>query len=214
MIDRYDFLEKYGVRPTVIYKLDIGQTYVNEKKNLHFTVVDHIRNPESGFYDSITFDDGSGLVIVDLMPHWERCPDTGIRFSRDGVMNLIRAVYAKAEEDYEALYLNGDEEIEISRIPGENDREFGKRRMGLYKEAVKECELLLGDLYIKYAKVKALWKESHDPFFMAQKLNDTPEHIVCIIDRLGLNRSYPPVEADYDDRTVKLSSDLEIPFMR
>lgn len=213
MIDRYDFWDRYGVRPTVIYNLDIGQTYVNEKKHLHFEVVDHVRNPETGFYDSITFKDGSELVVVDLMAHWERCPEEGIRFSRDGLMNLIRAVYAKAEEDYEALYLNGDEEIEISRIPGENDREFGKRRIGLYKEAVRECELLLGDLYIKYAKVKALWKNSHDPNTIAEKLNDTPEHIACIIDRLGLNRAYPPTEEDYDDRTVKLSSDFETLFM-
>ena len=85
--------------------------------------------------------------------------------------------------------------------------------MGLYKEAVRECELLLGDLYIKYAKVKALWRNSHDPNTIAKKLNDTPEHIACIIDRLGLNRAYPPTEEDYDDRTVKLSSDFETFFM-
>lgn len=65
--------------------------------------------------------------------------------------------------------------------------------------------MLLGKLYIKYAKVKALWKESHDPTFIAEKVNDTPYHVATIIDRLGLNRPNSPKEDDCDYRTVKIS---------
>lgn len=205
MIDRYEFFEKYGIRPTAVDSLGIGETYKDEKKGLFFEVKDFKKNEETGFKDSVTFFDGKEVIAVDLSAHWEKGPEGDIRFSRDGVMNLIRAVYAKTEEDYEALYLKGDEEIPVKPMPGESLKEFHMRRYELYKNAVAECEMLLGKLYIKYAKVKALWKESHDPTFIAEKVNDTPYHVAIIIDRLGLNRPNLPKEDDCDYRTVKIS---------
>ena len=204
MIDRYEFKEKYGVRPTTVDGLKIGETFRDDKKGLFFEVKDFKKNKETGFKDSVTFFDGNEVVVVDLAAHWERHPEKGTRFCHEGVVSLVQAVYAKAEEDYEALYLNGDEEISVKPMPGESLKEFHTRRYGLYKDAVAECESFLGKLFIKYAKVKALWSQTHDPNEMARKLNDTPEHITCIIDRLGLNRSYPPVEDDVDMRTVKI----------
>lgn len=209
MIDRYEFFDRYHVRPTVIYSLGIGQTFVDTKKHLNFEVKDRVKNEDTGFYDEITFFDGKDTVVVDLAAHWEKGPNTEIRFCREGVMNLIRAVYAKAEEDYEALYLNGDEEIKIKPMPGESLKEFHARRLGMYKDAVDECEMFLGKLFIRYAKVKALWSETHDPNEMARKLNDTPEHVACIIDRLGLSRPNLPKEDDIDYHTVKLSGNFK-----
>lgn len=205
MIDRYDFYERYGVRPKVIYNLDIGQIYENEKKKLRLEVKDHLKNEETGFYDTITFFDGKDILVVDLAAHWERHPEDSKKYCHEGVVSLVQAVYARAEEDYEGFYLNGDEEIDIKPMPGESLKEFHMRRYELYKDAVAECEMLLGKLYIKYAKVKALWKESHDPTFIAEKVNDTPYHVATIIDRLGLNRSDLPKEDDCDYRTVKIS---------
>ena len=209
MIDRYEFFEKYEVRPTVIYNLGAGQAFFNPKNDLVLKVLDRVKNEDTGFYEEITFFDGNETLVVDLAAHWEKGPNTPIKFCREGVMNLIRAVYAKAEEDYEALYLHGVEEIKIKKMPGENLKEFHARRLGMYKESVAECEELLGKLYIKYAKIKALWRETHDPKEIAPKVNDTPEHVTCIIDRLGLSRPNLPREDDIDYRTVKLSGNFK-----
>lgn len=213
MIDRYDFFEKYGVRPTVIYNLNIGESYRDDKRHLCLEIKDRVKNENTGFYDTITFTDGADIIEIDLAAHWEKGPNGEIKFCREGVMNLIRAVYAKAEQDYENLYLNGTEEIDIKPMPGESLKEFTDRRRERYKEDVEECEILLGKLYTRYAKVKALWRKTHDPNEMARKLNDTPEHVVLIIDRLGLNRLNLPKEDDRDDRTVKLSGDFKYTFL-
>ena len=205
MIDRYDFYERYGVRPKVIYNLDIGQIYENKKKKLRLEVKDHLKNEDTGLYDPITFFDGKDILVVDLAAHWERHPEDGKKYCHEGVVSLVQAVYARAEEDYEGFYLNGDEEIDIKPMPGESLKEFQQRRYKLYKEAVTECEEFLGKLFVKYSKVKALWKESHDPTFIAEKMNDTPYHVAAIIDRLGLNRPDLPKEDDCDYRTVKIS---------
>lgn len=127
MIDRYEFYEKYGIRPTAVDGLGVGETYKDEKKGLFFEVKDFKKNEETGFKDSVTFFDGKEVIAVDLSAHWEKGPEGDIRFSRDGVMNLIRAVYAKTEEDYEALYLKGDEEIPVKPMPGESLKEFHTR---------------------------------------------------------------------------------------
>lgn len=213
MIDRYEFYDRYGVRPTRIYKLNIGEFYRDEKKHLCLEVKDHVKNEETGFYDSITFSDGKETIEVDLAAHWDKIPDTEIKVCREGMMNLIRAVYARAVEDYEDYYLNGDSEIDIKPMPGESLAEFQERRSQMYKDAVEECEGFLGKLFIKYTKVRALWKKTHNPNIMAMQINDTPEHIACIIDRLGLNRSNLPNEEERDDRTVKLSSDFDSTFL-
>lgn len=213
MIDRYDFYERYGVRPKVIYNLDIGQIYENDKKKLRLEVKDHLKNEDTGFYDTITFFDGKDILVVDLAAHWERHPEDGKEYCHEGVVSLVQAVYARAEEDYEGFYLNGDEEIDIKPMPGESLKEFQQRRYKLYKEAVDECEEFLGKLFVKYSKVKALWSKTHDPNVMALKINESPERIACIIDRLGLNRSDSPTEDECDNRTVKLSSDFDRAFL-
>lgn len=74
MIDRYEFYEKYGIRPTAVDSLGIGETYKDEKKGLFFEVKDFKKNEDTGFKDSVTLFDGKEVIVVDLSAHWEKAP--------------------------------------------------------------------------------------------------------------------------------------------
>lgn len=74
MIDRYEFYERYGIRPTAVDSLGIGETYTDEKKGLFFEVKDFTKNKDTGFKDSVTFFDGKEVIAVDLSAHWEKRP--------------------------------------------------------------------------------------------------------------------------------------------
>ena len=113
-------------------------------------------------------------------------------------MNLIKAVYAQTEKDYEELYIGGMETCELERLPGEKPKDFEWRRSINYQRRVRECEQLLGPVFVKYAKVKALWKATKDVNIIAKKLGDTPEHIANLVERLGLNQT-ETVQNDTED---------------
>ena len=60
------------------------------------------------------------------------------------------------------------------------------RRTSYYKKTMRECEELLGPVFVKYAKVKALWKVTHDVDKIAEKIGENPTHTFNLIERLGL----------------------------
>ena len=189
ILERLDFRDKYGVSTVGISKGVKGETL---DINGHKITVKEIENKTSsdGFVsNTMLLSENGEDFILDLSPHWERGPEGDIHMCRDGAMNLIKAVYAQAEKDYEELYIGGIEACELERLPGEKPKDFERRRSINYYRMVRECEQLLGPVFVKYAKVKALWKQTKDVNVIAKKLGDTPKHIANLVDRLGLNQT-------------------------
>ena len=193
-LERQDFRERFGKSPAEIARCDVGESV--EYNGVKLTVK-KIQRDKNGF-EMILINDGKKNFMLDLYPHWERGPEGDIHLCREGAMNLVKAVYAQTERDYEQLYLGGEKECLIERLPGENAREYEARRKSYYSTEMKKCEEFLGKVFVKYAKVRALWKISHDVNYIAEKLNEKPYHIACLVDRLGLNR------ADSDDTDDEL----------
>lgn len=189
ILERLDFRNKYGVSTVGISKGIKGETL---DINGHKITVKEIENKTSsdGFVsNTMLLSENGEDFILDLSPHWERGPEGDIHMCREGVMNLIKAVYAQAEKDYEELYIGGKEACELEQLPGEKTKDYERRRNINYQRMVRECEQLLGPVFVKYAKVKALWKSTKDVNVIAKKLGDTPEHIANLVERLGLNRT-------------------------
>ena len=111
---------------------------------------------------------------------------------------MIGAVYRQAENDYEELWTRGirgaisksDYREMKKRKPLMNWEEYVKIKTERYKIELKELESFMGDVYTMYAKVRAIWRyQTHDPKIIADKIGIEPEHVVTIIERLGLNRT-------------------------
>lgn len=187
-LERLDFRDKYGVSPVAISKATIGETI---NVNGHMITVKDVERRMADYQTilKMTLSEDGEDFILDLTPHWERGPKGEIHMCREGAMNLIKAVYAQAEKDYEQLYIGGSKVCEIERMPGEKPKEFERRRNANYQRMMRECEQLLGPVFAKYAKVKALWKLTKDVNIIAEKLDDYPEHIANLVDRLGLNQT-------------------------
>lgn len=187
-LERADFREVYGESTARVAKAVVGETVIINGHKI--TVKDIKRSKiDSLNYTKMLLSDNGEDFILDLCPHWERGRSDEIHLCREGVMNLIRAVYAQTERDYEQQYLYGYSSVEIERLPGESDKSFEARRKGSYNRTKRECERLLGPVFTKYAKVKALWGVTHDVNEIADRLGETPEHIANLVDRLGLNRT-------------------------
>ena len=183
-LDRYEYRDKYKESPTRIEHCPVGK-YIKINGTL-LKVLDVEKLKDNG--KILTVADGDDVFRLDLSPHWERGPEGPIKCCHDGVINLIKGIYAQTEGDYERLYLAGEKGYHMERIPGENLKEYEARRKSLYHGLIQGCEDFLGPVYTKYAKVRALWSISHDVNYIAEMIKSTPYHVSCIVDRLGLNR--------------------------
>lgn len=187
-LERADFRDTYKESASRISKAVIGETVIVNGHKITVKDIEKSKIDATNCMRMLLSDEGEDFIL-DLCPHWERGRSDDIHLNRDGVMNLIRAVYAQTERDYERQYLYGYSAIEIERLPGENDKSFEMRRTSYFNRSMRECERLLGPVFTRYAKVKALWTITHDVNEIAQKLGETPEHIASLVDRLGLNRT-------------------------
>ena len=184
-VERCEFTRRYGVSPARTEHLKQGEVVNVGSRKLRC-----IKN----YGAMIVLEEvptichvESKMFVLDLQPHWER-GSAKIKLCHEGVLNLIGAVYRQAENDYEELYLKGSSGYQLVKQPWENNREFAIRQRNLWTDEMKSCEEFLGKIYTNYAKVRALWRITHNPNEIAAKIGDTPEHVSCVIDRLGLNR--------------------------
>lgn len=194
-LDRYDFRDRYDSSPSKVSGCPVGQSIKVNGHELH--ILDKQRQKDG--YEKIVIVDGDDEYLLDLCSHWERGNDEPIKCCHEGALNLIKAVYAQTERDYEELYLAGEKSYPMEKLPGENNREFEARRKSLYNKELKKCEEFLGTIYTKYAKVRALWSISHDVNYIAEMVKSTPHNVACIIDRLGLNRAETAQNDSLDD---------------
>jgi hypothetical protein len=185
-LERLDFEKEYGVKPSVVSKCEVGKSVKIGKRKL---TVKKVEKDKTGFSKTMVISENGVDFILDLAPHWERGPEGPIHICRDGAMNLVRGVYAQTEKDYEELFLGDMRHFQLEKIPGESFKEYEKRRKAYKSGQMKGCEEFLGPVLIRYSKIKALWKSTHDVNEIAKKLGETTYHISCVVDRLGLNRT-------------------------
>ena len=191
-IERYEYRDRYKESPSRIEHCPVGKSINVNDAVLNVLAI----KKEKDGYKKITIADGDLIFILDLAPHWERGPEEPIKCCHEGVINLLKGIYAQTENDYEKLYLTGEKGYYMEAMPGENKKEYEARRKSLYHKLIKDCEDFLGPVYTKYAKIKALWSISHDVNYIAEMIKSTPYHVTCIIDRLGLNRADLPEDDD------------------
>ena len=184
-LDRYEYRDKYNESPSRIEHCPVGKSIKINGTILKVLSVE--KKKDNG--KVMTLADGDEEFILDLSPHWERGPEGPIKTCHDGVVNLIKGIYAQTESDYEKLYLAGEKGYYMERIPGESVKEYEGRRKSLYRELMKNCEEFLGSVFTEYAKIRALWSISHDVNYIAEVIKSTPYHVSCVVDRLGLNRT-------------------------
>ena len=187
-LDRYEFRNRYKSSPSKVSNCPVGESVT---VNGHVLRVVEKHKGRDGF-ETLNIIDGDEEYLLDLTPHWERGPEGPIKCCHEGVMNLIKGVYAQTERDYEELYLNGEKGYYMEKLPGENKGEFERRRKAEYAKEIAKCEEFLGTIFTKFAKIKALWSISHDPNYIGEMVGESAYHTSCIIDRLGLNRKDLP----------------------
>lgn len=184
--ERQDFINEYGVTLSGISSCVPGETInLNGRK----VKVKDVTKDRSGFKKTMLLSEKGKEFVLDLGPHWERGPEGDIHICREGAMNLVKAVYVQTEKDYEELYLGNMKNFEIEQLPGENRYEFENRVNYVRCKAMKDCEEFLGPVFTKFAKIKALWKTTQNVNIIAETLGENPQHISCVVDRLGLNRT-------------------------
>ncbi len=191
-LNRYDFRDRYNSSPSKMSSCPIGGNVKIGDHKLH--VLNKQRGKDG--LEIITIVDGDDEYELDLSPHWERGSSEPIKCCHEGAVNLIKAVYAQTERDYEELYLKGEKGYYMEEMPGESKKEYEARRKSLYYGMMRDCEKFLGPVFTRYAKIRALWSISHDVNYIAEMIKSTPYHTSCIIDRLGLNRADLPKEND------------------
>ena len=185
-LERMDFKNKYGVSTAKISQGKVGETLNINGHMITVKDIESKRVAKDLISTKMILSENGEDFILDLTPHWERGPVGDIHMCREGVMNLIKGVYAQSEHDYEELYLKGEDALDLEQIQGETLKAFKMRRTSYYKKTMRECEELLGPVFVKYAKVKALWKITHDVDKIAKKIGENPTHTFNLIERLGL----------------------------
>ena len=195
--ERFDFREEYGISPNRFMQMNEGDSVKIERKNQPARVikVEKIIGTRT-CRNSMVLSENGEEFLLDLSPHWER-GSSDIKCCHQGVMNLIGAVYRQAENDYEELWIKGikgyatrtDYLYMKKTYPLMNYAEYVELKTQRYKAEIEELEGFMGTIYTMYAKVRACWRHlSHDPKVIAERTGLTADHVVKIIDRLGLNR--------------------------
>lgn len=188
-LERFAFREKYGVSPNRFLHMNEGESISVEYKDQPTKTFTCIKiNGTKTCRESMVLSENGEEFLLDLSPHWER-DSADIDLCHAGVVNLIKAIYSQTEKDYEEYYLLGQKGYKCERLPGENQKEFAIRQRKLWKDQMDKCEEFLGSVFTTYAKVKALWRITHDVNVIADRVGIEPKHVTMIVDRLGLNRT-------------------------
>lgn len=188
MIERIEFYQRYKMTPQhFMHKVRHEGPF--EKKGHALDLIELIKD-ESNCEAFMRFTDNGIEETVDLRPHWERGSSEPIRCTRDGAMNLIRAVYAQTAKDLEELYAGGESTLLLEKQVGESYLDYSRRKNATYLKEVKKCEELLGPTLSRYTKVKAYYvRNKMSVEEVARLMKETPRHIACVIERLGLDRT-------------------------
>lgn len=191
-LERFAFREKYGVSPNRFMRLNEGESLTIEIKDQPTRVlkVEKINGTKT-CRNSMVLSEFGKKFLLDLTPHWER-DSADFELCHEGVVNLIKGIYAQTESDYEELYLLGVAGYRLEKLPGENQREFEIRRRKMFRADIEKCEEFLGTVFVTYARVKALWKITHDVNVIAEKTGIEAKHVVLVVERLGLNQTETP----------------------
>lgn len=186
-MERIEFYERFGFKPARLERLNIGDVYI-DKHGKKFEVLD-IAYSDWGHAQNLIFSTEGEQMMIDLAPHWERGPEGKINLNRDGVAALITAVYSQAEKDLEELYASGLSGFKVENLDVyETPAQKKKRAKSEYERRLNECETLLGSVFSKYTRIKAYYKKlSMSIDEIAIRMNENPEHIANIVERLGLN---------------------------
>ena len=193
MIERIEFYNRYKMTPQhFVHRVKYcGGAF--EKKCSDKTVhrLDLIGVEKEKNVDTyLRFTDNGVEEVVDLRPHWERGTEGPIHCTRDGAMNIIRAVYAQTEKDLEELYAGGDLSLIVEKNVGEKYSDYCRRKNSMYRKEVKKCEEFLGPVLSRYAMIKAYYvRNKMTVEQIARKMGETPRHIANVIERLGLDRT-------------------------
>ena len=190
VMERIDFFQKYNISPSRVTKLKEGECIKVKRKNLPDRVIkcEKIYGSKGNPTQLILSEHGDKFTL-DLSTHWERGGSSDFKLCHEGMVNLIKAIYSQTESDYEALFLAGPDAIPLEKNPGESLKEFHLRLRRVYTQTYKDCEEFLGEVFCRYAKIKALWRVTHDIDKIAERLGETSYHVACVVDRLGLNRT-------------------------
>ena len=187
IIERIEFYNRYKMTPQHFVKR-IKYYGPFEKKGHHLDFIS--LEKESGADAYLRFTDNGVEEVVDLRPHWERGSDAPIHCTRDGAMNLVRAVYAQTEKDLEELYAGGEMSLILERNVGEKYSDFSHRKNATFRKEVKKCEEFLGPVLSRYAMIKAYYvRNKMTVEQIAGIMGETPRHIANVIERLGLDRA-------------------------
>lgn len=195
-MEMIDFRNEYGRATSSVMGLKVGETLEIERKNkpTRRLKVEEIISSE----ERILSEDGERFLL-DTKAHWER-GTADIKLCPQGTMNLIGAIYKQAESEYEPLWVKGVENYWSEKLVGESRAEWEARMYREYTQKIKELEEFLGKVYTMYAKVRAVWRYlSHDPKVIAERTDLQVDHVVLIIDRLGLNRTETAQKDTIDD---------------
>ena len=203
MIERIEFYQRYQMTPQrFIERFKEEGTFI---RKLHIMSVIRVEKDKSGADAYIYFTDNGNEEVVDLRPHWERGSDAPIKCTREGAMNLVRAVYAQTEKDLEELYAGGVDSLILDRNVGEKIADFSQRKSATYWKEVRKCEELLGPVLSRYTMVKAYYvRNKMTVEEIARIMGETPTHIANVIERLGLNRadSAKGAKVEYIDEEI------------
>lgn len=188
MIERNEFYQRYKMTPQhFVKRYKLEGTFI---KKLHCLSLIEIKKDETGNDAYMRFTDNGVEEICDLRPHWERGSDSPIHCTRDGAMNLVRAVYAQTEKDLEELYAGGENSLIVEKNIGESYHEYSQRKNATYRKEVRKCEEFLGPVLSRYTMIKAFYvRNKMSVEQIARAMGETPQHISCVIERLGLNRT-------------------------
>lgn len=203
MIERIEFYQRYKMTPQhFVHKIRYEGPF--EKKG-HFLDMKEVIKDESNSEAYLKFTDNGVEEIVDLRPHWERGSSEPIHCTRDGAMNLIRAVYAQTAKDLEELYAGGEASLIVEKNVGEKITDYWNRKTAMYRKEVKKCEELLGPTLSRYTMIKAYYvRNKMSVEEIARAMKETPRHVACVIERLGLDRTETTKEGrvEYVDEEI------------
>ena len=203
MIERIEFYNRYKMTPQ--HFVDRHKAEGAFVKKLHVLNLIEIEKDNGGAEAFLKFTDNGVEEVVDLRPHWERGSDAPIHCTREGAMNLIRAVYAQTEKDLEELYAGGEASLILDKNVGENVIDYCHRKNETYRKEVRKCEELLGPVLSRYTMIKAYYvRNKMSVEDIARIMGETPTLIANVIERLGLNRadSVKGTKVEYIDEEI------------
>ena len=194
MIERIEFYARYKMTPQhFVHRVKYCGGAFDKKcsdKEIHHLDLIGVEKGDHNTDKFLRFTDNGVEEIVDLRPHWERGTEGPIHCTRDGAMNVIRAVYAQTEKDLEELYAGGELSLIVEKNVGEKYSDYCRRKNAMYRKEVRKCEEFLGPVLSRYTMIKAYYvRNKMSVEQIAGIMGETPRHIANVIERLGLDRT-------------------------